>query len=671
MMCMMRMMIMTRVAIFGFRSRYSCEDSGCEPLRHEAPSLPLHPGILKLSNGSIFVLNCGRQVDYTALVKVSFFHPADLPPATLPGKARWIYADASISVLESIQAGLGGEENRYLSPRAFQDAVRSFRDPFVAWVDENLRRSEAEEYLVTPLEKSIYNNDLFLHFCWLNIIDAADSGELIVDELVVVSVYAGLADCVALICRRRGWDYECRSDERLSRTRSVTTVRSIAGVGYHTVMAIWRMLSARIVLGRRWAERLKGVQVLLECYVKRSVEGGKLSQENQLPGLYDYYTSAGIRPAYYPIIFEVPWAEVPVVFSAMKCGDEEYAVVELFLGLTDVGWALRETFHRAFFRDAHYRQYREIDLSPLLITARIRSCLGGFTALLRSRAAARLSAAGVHPGTFISWAENQPVNKASVFGFARLSDPPRMIAQRQWPPLPNLLSLHTTATEVEDGVAPGENWVCGSGQIGGWSRYDEPSRYKAVPALRYAHVFEPFRRDREEKFVLVLLSFVIEECVLIHRRLMEAYGNGRGRMGPVRVRRHPSTPPELINRVIGDDWNGTSIEWARGSLRELLLESRLVISIHSSAIIEALCYGVPAIVIGKHAGLDENPIEFANPVMWRIVYESAELLECVDEWSPRHPLPLPERVAMGTELREEFFMPVTSATMNEFALTRS
>jgi hypothetical protein len=111
---------------------------------------------------------------------------------------------------------------------------------------------------------------------------------------------------------------------------------------------------------------------------------------------------------------------------------------------------------------------------------------------------------------------------------------------------------------------------------------------------------------------------------------------------------------------------GSKLSWSDAPLHELLPEARVVTTTSTSAALEALCLGKPVIVVGRTAGLTNNPLEAADDRMWRVVYDARELVQSVENWSPEHPLPFSERLALGAALREQYFEPPNDATMLAF-----
>src|SRR5262249_10251826 len=83
---------------------------------------------------------------------------------------KWIYADENLTVYQRIESTLGSSLGPLIGPADFQAAVARLRKNFVAWVDENLTSKAVEQWILTPLYKNPFSNNLFLHISWLCVI---------------------------------------------------------------------------------------------------------------------------------------------------------------------------------------------------------------------------------------------------------------------------------------------------------------------------------------------------------------------------------------------------------------------------------------------------------------------------------------------------------------------
>ena len=95
----------------------------------------------------------------------------------------------------------------------------------------------------------------------------------------------------------------------------------------------------------------------------------------------------------------------------------------------------------------------------------------------------------------------------------------------------------------------------------------------------------------------------------------------------------------------------------------------VIVTAGTSAALEAVCYGIPVIIVGQPAGLDMNPLEAVDRRLWEIVYDAGELRRTLAAWTPSHPLALAERLILGQQIRDAQFAPLNEEGMAQFLPT--
>lgn len=343
---------------------------------------------------------------------------------------------------------------------------------------------------------------------------------------------------------------------------------------------------------------------------------------------------------------------------------------ELFATGADLWWA---TWHALRQAGAPVRARptpaMPIDAQPIAEWHRAATAMRAFLALVLLRIPMRLRSAGMEPAWLVEWYEGQPIDKACHVGFASIGSRCRVIAARQYAPLPNYLSLYTTSSEVEAGAAPRENWVCGPAERTDMAAYDSVGDYRVVPALRYAHLHRPESESPAEKDLLVLLPYSRQDARQILKCLLPALDGMKDHFRTVIIKAHHTMATELATDGIGrypDGLEAPTVIWSDSPLPVLLPGARIVVTTNTSAALEALCRARPVIVVGRTAGLTNNPLENADRRMWQLAYDPVGLRQAVENWSPCHPLSLEERLALGTVIRDAYFEPTSEETMQAF-----
>lgn len=598
---------------------------------------------------------------------VTVAHPA-VVKRLHSGYRYWVYADDDQDIYWRLTSAADPASRPLLTPAEFETQVMALRAAFVNWVDQCLERAPYEAWFTTPLYKNPLDNRLFLHYCWLTAIDMRlASGER---DILVISESSGLARALEAVCAKYG--VRCGviglPQMRLARMRRLAHA---TGAFVSNVCGIcWRMLLTRIILGRRHRRKLQNIELLVDTYVlTEDIDSNGDFRDRYFPGLIDWYERQGLACGVYPFMYDVSPLHAAMVYSRFRQSRVLFLPYELFASALDVWWAIRVVWMslnsppRVATANA-----REVDLAPLVAWQQTVSALRAVTALVMFRVPARLAAAGIRPRWLIDWYENQPNDKATTAGFRAAGKACHVIAVRQYPPMHNFLSLYTTGGEARAGVSPVENWVCGRAHVDAMAIYDPVGTYKVVPGLRYSHVHRDAGPAQAGDSLLVLMPYATADAQQVLHCVVPVLAELAARCKRVIMKPHHTMARSVLARYMEKRWPhaAAGIEWSDDALMTLLPTSRIVVSTQSSAMLEAVCVGVPVAVVGRTAGITVNPVEDVDRRLWRLVYDSGELAQAIREWSPRHPLSAQERRALGDSIRAAHFEPTNETTMRAF-----
>lgn len=597
-------------------------------------------------------------------MKLVAVHPAHLDDIS-GSSGYWVYADGDLRCYRTASAALEPRHTKLLTPREFQAKALALQDELAAWTDRNLRTADPTAWLLTPLHKNPFRSDFNLHAVWAVIV--ADSLRNQHSDIVVVTRSYGLVRTLATLCAAMGTEFRCAGHLRLVVGHNLGRLRSLGGLLRETARLLVSATLAKLVFGRRYKARLQSVEALIDTYVhENDISENGVFEGRYFRGVASFYTARGIRCAYYPILYRVPLARRLGIYRRMAACPVPFAPFEAFIRYSDIARAASVCLWNALLRRQPLteRALLGVDLTRLTESHAFRCAAEGVFPLVMVRAPARLSSAGVHPKWLLEWHENQSIDKANTIGFGAMAGC-RTLAAKIYVPSRNILSLYTTTVEAERGVAPDENLVCGRALVGGAAIYDRRGVYRVAPALRYAHLY---RRPatRTEKDLLILLTHSMEESSGILEHITRLLPDIVSRFERVRVRPHPDTVTSEIAFFNTVEFDNDAVVLDRRPLSELFHSTRLAVTAGSSAALEAVCAGIPVIIVGRAAGFDINPLEDVDRSMWQTVYDEDEMRRTIESWSPSHPLSLDERVAVGERIRNDYFEPVSEEAMEAF-----
>lgn len=605
------------------------------------------------------------------MAAVVVFHPRYLP-ASADGFSGWIYADENPELYEQVQHHFASVAPA-VPPRRFQEEATSRRAAFVAWTDANLRGSAVEEWLSTPLHRCTFPSPappIFLHSVWLSLIDR--QLEQSDGALAVVTCHQGLSEAIRRLAGRRQVPFRLVGRGAQWREAVRIRMRSLAALGKAATDITLRILLSRVFLGKDYLRRLRQTEVLIDTYLHGTdLDADGTFHDRYFPGLARWYLDIGVKVAIYPFLFRLGYRELPRVYRAIYRSAVPMAPFERFVGPADLLRALGRSLRIAMWRRSTCTSLEGIDMTPLLPLPGFASAASAFLPLLMLQAPAGMARRGIRPACVLDWHENQPIDKATTYGFQHVSPPCRVIGMRQYVPVPNYLSEYSTPAEVADGVAPAEHWVCGPALPNLLETYGAKARYRVVPALRFAHLYEAGLRGRSGADLLILLTHSIFESVQILALVFESLEFCKG-FGQIVVKPQPNVPKTAtaIRRIAERRWPALfaagSALWSVEPMPQLLASARLVVSSGTSAALEAVCRGVPVIMAGNLAGLDAVPLAGVDTRIWRLVYGREDFQVALDALSDEGQLSEAIRTEIADKTRSQYFTPTNATTLRGF-----
>lgn len=575
-------------------------------------------------------------------------------------EVAWIYADEKLACHEQIRASLG-YDRLLITPRRFQEEAQRLVLDFIPWADEQIPIDDPLEWLLTPLHRNPFFSNLVLHLFWMRLLAVYGEGR----EVVVFTESSGLARACADHCRNSGWDFIWKGKLRFFLHELRIMLRSAAKLVYDILRSYVGWLCARMILGRKYIAGLRSSELLIDAYLYTdSISAGGGFTDKHLPGLAEWYRERGISTAIYPFPVGIPLYQFPRLFRQMKTCTVPMLPFELLLNLGDIPHAAYTCLRRGL-RAGGRHHFAGIEVTALVAGERFRAAATGMLPLLLAVAPPRLGQCGVNPRWFLDWYENQPIDRANAIGFASAGC--RVVAMRLYSLYPMFASLFTTEREVLAAVCPLEAWVSGKALEGQLSRYDRQTKYHRVPALRYGHLYAQNADDNIPpaggRSLLLLLTHSAEESTAILDCVLNALALLPDCTMQVIVKPHPDFGVFRLQELVATRWpwalKGERIKWESGSLATVLSSADLIVSAGTSAAIEAVCRGIPVILVGRKAGLDMNPLAEMDGRLWEMVYEAEELAAVLRKWAPFHPLSVRERLAIGEESKRGNYEPST------------
>lgn len=594
-------------------------------------------------------------------------HPARLQNLRIGEK--WIYADGDLHVYQSIEEKYLGVSERLISAQDFQERAIALRGTFVEWVDCYLKGRCQRKWLATPFQKNPFESNLFLHFVWIDVIcEVVGKG---LSPIVVVTADLGLAKSLQNLARTMRIESPIIGKEYFLIGSLCRTAWAIAKYSYEAVNMLWRIILSDFILGKDYLKRTAGVELLLDTYLHEGdITSGGEYPGRYFPGLLQYYLEHGYRTAIYPYLYKVSPVRLITLYRQIRESRYIFALPESFLKIQDVFMALVESARMVLATED--AMFRGLNVSPLVAGQQTKFALGGFIPLLLVKVPERMGEAGVKPRWVIDWFENQPVDKALCIGFGKCQPQCQVIGVAQYTTCGNDFFIFRSNGEISAGVVPKENWFCGSELKNVAGLYGAINNYRIVPALRYSYLYQNTPVVEKGDTLLVLLTHSAEESMGILDCVTPLCREKGMVITRFVIKTHPDMNLTLFRHKAEQRFPSLSmntVEWSVSKLSELLPAARVVVTSGSSSAVEAVCRGIPVVLVGRHAGLNFNPLEEIDAKIWAIAYTPDEIKTAITEQFCEERLPIPERLAIAENTRNALFMKMGDVEMRRFLPT--
>lgn len=271
---------------------------------------------------------------------------------------------------------------------------------------------------------------------------------------------------------------------------------------------------------------------------------------------------------------------------------------------------------------------------------------------------------------FVNWFENQVIDRGLNKGFNEyFEDLNTKGLQGFVVSLDYNSYLCPTKLEMKQGVLPKKIYTCGKGLESSLKRFNEDLNIKTISALRFEHLWKRQStidaKDKAENNILVILPFVYYESIKIITKIFEISRDYRLKNLMFRLKLHPDLNKAKLLSLI--DPLPENIEFENRNIHDSFSRTILIVGNTSSACVEALAFGIPAIILGDRVGLTQNPIPLAiDKLIWRQVFGSEELLDAIIHFIF---IKKTERVKLNKHsdnIKLNYFEPMSKDTIREF-----
>jgi|GEM_PF-3053863 len=513
-------------------------------------------------------------------------------------------------------------------------------DAFIATLGAGLER-DIDWWVSRPASRNNFVSQLFNRCVQLHLV------QNLLAEMRPMRVRVDDEAFAAVLAQLPGVTVTLARSSRRSRLR--LALHDIASSMFHTAAAAAAAWSSR---SRRQKEMNPDL-IALDVFVLRdSVRTGKF-QDRYFPGLIEALPGPlRSRIRYVPQFYRI--RNYRTLFRQLRANLVPFLLPQDWLRLTDYGFAFGHWWRLRKFWKLR-ATYRGVDFTALLQAdlAAGRFAQSAIAALLTYRFWRN---PGLPVQQILDWYEGQDIDHALAAAINWHGSQIRLTGFR--PACSRMeMAVMPAAHEVAAGVVPPLMAVTGDGFHREIAKALPDLRTQTAPGLRYTHLAAlPRPAPEQERCILVTLPLAAETIA----PLRELIGDAPRRSAKLwLIKPHPATPPGIAEKLFSDR---TMFELVRGNFYDWLPRSALVLGLESSALLEAVAYGVPAICLARGNIPTKSPFpNWLDRKWWRICYSQQDLEESLAALSAVDSTPDERNV-----LRHDLLSPADDDNMRNF-----
>ncbi len=607
----------------------------------------------------------------------SYSNAIKLRPMVRSG-AVWFYAGRNMNRYSKFKHQFGTSLAHH-SFNEYPDFVNEQRKRFIIWTDEvhRLYGDRLEHWFSDRFSSYPYVSDLYFHclcIAWFQHMLQTFPD----DDIILIAESSAMLSVAHTIASSLGGNIVIR---RIGTYRAKIYFVFLVLVNLHQFGVLpylmLRFILARSIPARDRTVGLKKTSVILDTYLfDNSFDRAGHFNNRYFTELYDLLVDRHIPTAFFPILHRVSIRMFLSLIRHIRNSKHTFLLMEDYVMIPDYLRAFKEAL-TCRSKEKHVPPFSDIGVQSLvneLIALKIFSASCYFAHVVQ-KLPKRLRENSISPDVYIQWNENSTFNKALNHGFHHELPHVVIVGGKPFIPPLNHLNLFCTSAERSFGFSPDRIVTCGSTLMAEYSRYDPLGTYEVGASFRYDYLWKLHDQTSHEFMmptVTVLLPYDLHVSRYILSLSAASLNNLMEKGCRVIIKGHPANKQkELADLISISGLTGSTVLTSENTVSDILPNTSAVISSSSSSSIEAMCLGIPVVLIGLPIGLDLNMHDFMPSALWKMACSEEEVNMCLNDWALHHPLSLAKRREIGRTILADFFEPVTDSSMRVYLTTRA
>jgi hypothetical protein len=271
----------------------------------------------------------------------------------------------------------------------------------------------------------------------------------------------------------------------------------------------------------------------------------------------------------------------------------------------------------------------------------------------------RLKQSKVDIQLLIDWNENQPIDKGLIRGMKDFYSNVKTKGYQGY-----IIStdfnfyIQPTDFEIQNKVIPDEILVVGDGLKERINKFSKQVKVNTAPAFRFGDVFKEFKRETNNKKIMLALPIGLTEAMDIMNISYEGLKNLSDDI-EILVKPHPSLNIKKLKSTLGEKCLAKH-KFIYGDFNREVSQVDVLIGSTSTTLLETLTKGIPVIVIGSQKGITQNPIpKKVDKRIWKLCYTSNQVLDAFKMFTDIEEIEKKKFIEIGKEIKRGYFQEIT------------
>jgi len=558
--------------------------------------------------------------------------------------------------------------------KLLNEVAKNIRTEHVGWIDQlnNLYGNNLFWWFGSISAKNMYNSNLFLYSCYLEILKILWNTEHLRPQLVFVESI-GLLKAISQWASRQEIVVEVIYLPSENYNRVINAAKSFLKLGYFFISAINRRISAYISKKKygRKPITVKKVAIVDTYVLDSSLSNDGSFQDPYLPFLHEYLMQSGYQILIHPVLYGFH-LNYRSIYRRMCQSKAHFIIPDDYLKVSDYLSVLRYILY-TFTLEIQAPDFRDFDLSFLVKEEQFKNIteISSLLACVIYRLFLRLGQANLNVELIIGWYENQVNDKGLISGARKAFPMAKIIGAQIFLHCPNWINTLPSQSEVDYNMVPHVILETSDYQCKIVQSYANNISCKTAASLRYAHIFQEgsytqgSNLTKPNPTILVLLPHDLGESVdmlesirVLTEKLDEDI--------QILIKCHQCVSAEHLMQEFGKrGWPSRYTIFA-GALPEALNIADTVIASNTSAMVEAAARGIPVICLGRQTILNQNYLEGLETNLITECFTEDELEAAVKRYLDSSPGEQEAYCQEGKRIARLFFTPVNEETMRPF-----